>query len=88
MKVGIFTGGKSEEHEVSLLSGLNILKSIDRTQFEPVIFGIHKNGEIHYYENENYLNNQNDPKKISLKNGEKVILLPQKDGNIYSIEKK
>lgn len=85
MKVGIFTGGKSEEHEVSLLSGLNILKAIDKTKFEPVILGVQKNGEIHYYSHENYLNNPTDPKNISLKIGEPVTLLPQPGGKIYSL---
>lgn len=85
MKIGIFTGGKSEEHEVSLLSGLNILKAIDKNKFEPIIFGVHKNGEIHYYSNEYYLNNENNPKNISLKLGEPVVLLPQPGGKIYSL---
>ena len=43
-KVVILFGGRSVEHEVSLLSASNILKNIDRDIFEPITIGIDKNG--------------------------------------------
>jgi D-alanine-D-alanine ligase len=44
LRVGILFGGKSGEHEVSLLSAASILKAIDRKRFEVVPIGISKTG--------------------------------------------
>jgi D-alanine-D-alanine ligase len=44
LRVGILFGGRSGEHEVSLLSAASILKAIDRTKFEVVPIGITKEG--------------------------------------------
>jgi D-alanine-D-alanine ligase len=44
LRVGILFGGRSGEHEVSLLSAASILKAIDRKKFEVVPIGIDKAG--------------------------------------------
>ena len=44
LRVGVLFGGRSGEHEVSLLSAASILKAIDRTRFEVVPIGITKEG--------------------------------------------
>jgi D-alanine-D-alanine ligase len=44
LRVGILFGGRSGEHEVSLLSAASILKAIDRKKFEVVPIGITKDG--------------------------------------------
>jgi D-alanine-D-alanine ligase len=44
LRVGILFGGRSGEHEVSLLSAASILKSIDRRKFDVVPIGITKEG--------------------------------------------
>jgi D-alanine-D-alanine ligase len=44
LRVGILFGGRSGEHEVSLLSAASVLKSIDREKFEVVPIGITKEG--------------------------------------------
>jgi len=44
LRVGILFGGRSGEHEVSLLSAASILKAIDRRKFEVVPIGITKAG--------------------------------------------
>jgi D-alanine-D-alanine ligase len=44
LRVGILFGGRSGEHEVSLLSAASILKAIDRKKFEVVPIGIAKTG--------------------------------------------
>jgi D-alanine-D-alanine ligase len=45
LRVGILFGGRSGEHEVSLLSAASILKAIDRRKFEVVPIGINKAGQ-------------------------------------------
>ena len=44
LRIGVLFGGKSGEHEVSLLSAASILKAIDRKRFEVVPMGITKAG--------------------------------------------
>ena len=44
LRVGVLFGGRSGEHEVSLLSAASILKAIDRNRFEVVPIGITKQG--------------------------------------------
>ncbi len=43
-RVGILFGGRSGEHEVSLLSAASVLKAIDRKKFDVVPIGITKDG--------------------------------------------
>jgi D-alanine-D-alanine ligase len=45
LKVGVIFGGRSGEHEVSLLSAASILKAIDYTKFEVAPIGITKDGQ-------------------------------------------
>jgi D-alanine-D-alanine ligase len=44
LRVGIVFGGRSGEHEVSLLSAASILEAIDRSKFDVVPIGISKAG--------------------------------------------
>jgi D-alanine-D-alanine ligase len=44
LRVGVLFGGRSGEHEVSLLSAASVLKAIDRTKFDVVPIGITKEG--------------------------------------------
>jgi D-alanine-D-alanine ligase len=44
LRVGILFGGRSGEHEVSLLSAASVLKAIDRNKFDVVPIGITKDG--------------------------------------------
>jgi D-alanine-D-alanine ligase len=43
-RVIILFGGRSAEHEISLLSARNVLQALDRDRFEPVLVGIDKLG--------------------------------------------
>ena len=44
LRVGILFGGRSGEHEVSLLSAASVLKAIDKNKYEVVPIGISKQG--------------------------------------------
>ncbi|HTD96084.1 MAG TPA: D-alanine--D-alanine ligase family protein [Edaphobacter sp.] len=45
LRIGILFGGRSGEHEVSLLSAASILKAIDQKKYEVVPIGITKQGQ-------------------------------------------
>jgi len=44
LRVGILFGGRSGEHEVSLLSAASVLNAIDKTKYEVIPVGITKDG--------------------------------------------
>src|ERR1700720_4517277 len=44
LRVGILFGGRSGEHEVSLLSAASVLHAIDKDKYEVVPIGITKDG--------------------------------------------
>src|SRR6266700_3860476 len=44
LRVGILFGGRSGEHEVSLLSAASVLNAIDKDKYEVVPIGITKHG--------------------------------------------
>jgi D-alanine-D-alanine ligase len=44
LRIGILFGGRSGEHEVSLLSAASILKAIDRKRYDVIPIGIDKQG--------------------------------------------
>ncbi|MGB0123919.1 MAG: D-alanine--D-alanine ligase family protein [Silvibacterium sp.] len=45
LRIGVLFGGRSGEHEVSLLSAASVLKAIDRKKYEIVPIGITKEGQ-------------------------------------------
>ncbi|KPK33018.1 MAG: hypothetical protein AMS24_02410 [Chlamydiae bacterium SM23_39] len=50
LKLNIFFGGKSVEHEISLLSAKNIYKNLDKSLYEIRLFKISKEGELNLVE--------------------------------------
>ncbi len=44
LRVGILFGGRSGEHEVSLLSAASVLKAINKNKYDVVPIGITKDG--------------------------------------------
>jgi D-alanine-D-alanine ligase len=44
----IMFGGESAEHEVSIISGLQVVEKVDRTLYQPHVVYVGKHGEMHY----------------------------------------
>lgn len=63
-KVVVLFGGESAEHEVSVISGLQIIENIDRKLFTPYAIKLNKNGLFEYYPD---LNKKQDYLKIKPK---------------------
>lgn len=83
--VGIIIGGKSVEHEVSIITGLQVLDNIDRNLFDPKVIYIDKEGKWFLGESlhdiKNYKNKTlNDIYEVVLgaKNN-KLVLYPNPD---------
>ncbi len=82
IKVGVFFGGKSVEHEVSVISGLQAVYAFDTEKYEPVPIYITKNGEMYTGGSIGEIDAYKDIKKL-LETGVRVNLI--KDGNSFSL---
>ena len=88
IRVGILFGGKSAEHEISLLSAKNVIDAIDKTKYEPVLIGIDKSGRWVTNEPSKFLLHGTDPKLIALNKAESrgVALVPQSGGKLTGLD--
>jgi D-alanine-D-alanine ligase len=65
-RVIILFGGRSAEHEVSLLSARNVYLALDRERFEPVLVGIDKQGHWRLEPEKTLLGATGDPRLLKL----------------------
>jgi D-alanine-D-alanine ligase len=90
LRVGILFGGRSGEHEVSLLSAASVLNAIDKNKYEVVPIGITKDGRWLTAEHaENLLAGKLEPRNLRagdpettpgaavLNRGESVVVPPE-----------
>lgn len=50
IRIALLCGGKSAEHEISLLSAENVLLALDKTKYEVIVIGIDKKGKWFLHE--------------------------------------
>jgi D-alanine-D-alanine ligase len=85
--VGILFGGKSAEHEISLLSAKNIFEAIDREKFEPVLVGIDKSGRwLFSNDAEKFLINSDNPALVSLNTAGKSAALSPENRSLLALD--
>lgn len=65
-RVIILFGGRSAEHEVSLLSARNVFFALDRERFEPLLVGIDKQGRWRIEPEQTLLDATGDPRRLKL----------------------
>ena len=49
LKVGVIFGGKSTEHDVSIVSGTSVIKNLNKEKYEVLPIYIDENGEWYIY---------------------------------------
>ena len=79
-KTGVIFGGRSGEHEVSLVSATSIIQALDRDRFEVVPIGISKEG--HWYAGEGVMDFLKG--KPSAGPAHPAILLPDNEGGLLT----
>lgn len=77
INVAILYGGRSTEHEISLLSAQNIVAGLDRAKYQPVLIAIDKQGKWYYHGEEMQVTGGKDPKSIKLVTQASPILVSQ-----------
>jgi D-alanine-D-alanine ligase len=69
IRVGILFGGRSAEHEISILSARNVLAALDLTRFEPFLIGIDKHGRWLVQDAQRLLASARDPRLVRIDEG-------------------
>jgi len=75
-RVIILFGGRSAEHEISLLSARNVYLALDRERFEPVLVGIDKQGRWHLEAEQTLLAAAGDPRALKLRASGRPLDVP------------
>ncbi len=90
LKIAILFGGRSTEHEISLLSAQNVVNALDREKYDPVLIGIDRSGQWHYNENSIQLLNIQDAKAISMTQLDNPVVFSQNanDHHLISLSNK
>ncbi len=92
ISLALIFGGRSSEHEISLISAINVIKNLNRDKYQLTLISIDKSGNWNFHENEDtiFINTDN-PKTIALqKEGAQSIgLIPgPKKVIFYNFDKK
>lgn len=72
-RVAILLGGKSSEHEISLISAMNITAALDRTRYEPMLIGIAKDGRWYLQDEALFMAQEMNPKTVKLASFDRPI---------------
>jgi D-alanine-D-alanine ligase len=75
-RVIILFGGRSAEHEVSLLSARNVFLALDRVRFEPLLVGIDKQGHWRIEPEQTLLDATGDPRLLKLNAAGRELAVP------------
>jgi len=82
IRVAIIFGGKSAEHEISIISAKNVIDAIDKEKYEPIPIGIDKDGSWYLNEKSKFILESSNPKLAKInKANEKVALVPTNNSN-------
>ncbi|MEZ4911615.1 MAG: D-alanine--D-alanine ligase family protein [Saprospiraceae bacterium] len=88
LNVLVIIGGQSPEHQISLISGKNIIENLDREKYKVKIVGIQPNGKWKYYGESKFLKNAGNPDKIKLTNSKIEVCIVQKNTGHHLINVK
>jgi D-alanine-D-alanine ligase len=86
IRVGVVFGGKSCEHEISVLSAKNVVEALDKEKYEPVLINIDRNGAWHLREELEDFTSQESVAMIPQKEGSSLINLSSPSGSSSKVE--
>ena len=75
--MAILFGGRSPEHNISLLSAQNVYQSLDKTKFEPLLIGIDKAGVWHLNDSNMQIAQGDNASQISMSDVSNPVLISQ-----------
>lgn len=86
LNLGVLCGGKSPEHEISLLSAQSVINAINKDKYDVTIIAIDKDGKWFADKDSSMLLEGSTAKTIKVKNSHnQVILLPHGKGQLIGV---
>jgi D-alanine-D-alanine ligase len=86
LRVAILFGGRSAEHEISLLSARFVVESLDPARYEPLLVGIDKTGRWLLQDAARLLGQARDPRAVTLDESRPPVVLPaHPDGGLVPV---
>ena len=76
LRVAVLFGGRSAEHEISLLSARFVVESLDRAKYEPILVGIDKSGRWLLQDEALLLSAGRDPRLVKLNEAMPGVIMP------------
>lgn len=77
LHVGIFFGGRSAEHEVSLQSARNVIEALNPEKYELTLIGIDRDGQWYLNDTSHFLLHSEKPELLKLnQSGDPLVLRP------------
>jgi D-alanine-D-alanine ligase len=86
LRVLVLCGGRSAEHEISLLSARFVVESLDPERFEPVLVGIDKQGRWQLQSKASSWLQSGDARAVALGAGEPEVSLPVRQPTSGALE--
>ena len=86
IRAGVFFGGASVEHEVSVITAMQAIGAMDESKYQIIPVYVSKAGEFYTGEHLKKLETYRDI-PTALKNAQKVVLMKQKDETVLVLEK-
>lgn len=80
LRVAVIFGGRSGEHEVSLVSGLSVFKNLDKNKYDATLIGIDKTGRWLKPDESKLLAESQNPMLIKLSEQQKSVTVPPYKG--------
>jgi D-alanine-D-alanine ligase len=81
LRVGVLFGGRSAEHEISILSARNVLAALDPELFDPVPIAITRDGRWLLQSSERLLREKGDPRAVQIDaSGRDITLMERATG--------
>lgn len=84
MKIGVIYGGNSLEHDVSIITGLQVMKNLDKKKYQIIPLYLDHNNELYSFRQLNDIKTYSK----SFKNKPKFTLVNNKGNNLVCINKK
>jgi D-alanine-D-alanine ligase len=82
MRVAIIFGGKSAEHEISIISAKNVIDAVNKEKYEPVPIGIDKDGTWYLNDESKFMLESSNPKLAKINKADiQVALVPKNSSN-------
>jgi D-alanine-D-alanine ligase len=82
IRVAIIFGGKSAEHEISIISAKNVMDAIDKEKYELVPIAIDKDGTWYLNDKSRFMLESSNPKLAKISKADiKVALVPVNNSN-------